>query len=319
MLPDGDGIDTLDAVRALHPDMPVIVLSAQNTLDTAVRASGTGAFEYFPKPFDIDELARTVRQAVGAQAQAAERERRRGRRSGAAAGRTQRADAGGLPDDHPGAAQRSDRADPGRIGHRQGTGRRGDPPAGPPRQRAVRRGQHCGDPRRADRKRAVRPREGRLHRRGRAPHRQVRAGRRRHAVPRRNRRHADAGADPAAARAAIGQHPPGRRTRGSPRRCPHRRGDQPRSRTADRRRPVPRGSVLPDQRGADQPAAAARAARRCRGAGPALPPACRRRGPAAPPADRRRRRAACPPALARQCPRAQESASTGWRCWRARI
>jgi two-component system, NtrC family, nitrogen regulation response regulator GlnG len=68
MLPDGDGIATLDAVRAQHPAMPVIILSAQNTLDTAVRASGTGAFEYFPKPFDIDELARTVRQAVGASA-----------------------------------------------------------------------------------------------------------------------------------------------------------------------------------------------------------------------------------------------------------
>jgi two-component system nitrogen regulation response regulator GlnG len=52
-------------VRALAPDMPVVILSAQNTLDTAVRASDTGAFEYFPKPFDIDELARTVRQAVG--------------------------------------------------------------------------------------------------------------------------------------------------------------------------------------------------------------------------------------------------------------
>ena len=70
MLPDGDGIATLDAVRAQHPAMPVIILSAQNTLDTAVRASGTGAFEYFPKPFDIDELARTVRQAVGASAAA---------------------------------------------------------------------------------------------------------------------------------------------------------------------------------------------------------------------------------------------------------
>jgi len=66
MLTDGDGIESLPAVRALHPDMPVIILSAQNTLDTAVRASDTGAFEYFPKPFDIDELARTVRQAVGA-------------------------------------------------------------------------------------------------------------------------------------------------------------------------------------------------------------------------------------------------------------
>jgi two-component system, NtrC family, nitrogen regulation response regulator GlnG len=74
VLPDGDGIASLDKVRSQHPGLPVIILSAQNTLDTAVRASGTGAFEYFPKPFDIDELARTVRQAVGksAQAQAAE-------------------------------------------------------------------------------------------------------------------------------------------------------------------------------------------------------------------------------------------------------
>lgn len=65
ILTDGDGIETIGAVRSAAPDMPVIILSAQNTLDTAVRASDTGAFEYFPKPFDIDELARTVRQAVG--------------------------------------------------------------------------------------------------------------------------------------------------------------------------------------------------------------------------------------------------------------
>ncbi|MFT4026539.1 MAG: sigma-54 dependent transcriptional regulator [Novosphingobium sp.] len=66
VLADGDGIETLGAVRALHPKLPIIILSAQNTLDTAVRASDTGAFEYFPKPFDIDELARTVHQAIGA-------------------------------------------------------------------------------------------------------------------------------------------------------------------------------------------------------------------------------------------------------------
>ena len=66
MLVDGDGIDTLDRVQAAYPALPVIILSAQNTLDTAVRASDTGAFEYFPKPFDIDELVRTVRQAAGA-------------------------------------------------------------------------------------------------------------------------------------------------------------------------------------------------------------------------------------------------------------
>ncbi len=65
MLTDGDGIESLGRVRERFPKLPIIILSAQNTLDTAVRASDTGAFEYFPKPFDIDELARTVRQAIG--------------------------------------------------------------------------------------------------------------------------------------------------------------------------------------------------------------------------------------------------------------
>ena len=64
VLADGDGIETLGAVQRAHPSMPIIILSAQNTLDTAVRATGTGAFEYFPKPFDLDELVRAVQQAA---------------------------------------------------------------------------------------------------------------------------------------------------------------------------------------------------------------------------------------------------------------
>ena len=64
VLVDGDGIAPPDAVRNIDADMPVIVLSAQNTLDTAVRASETQAFEYFPKPFDLDELVRAVKQAA---------------------------------------------------------------------------------------------------------------------------------------------------------------------------------------------------------------------------------------------------------------
>lgn len=64
MLEDGDGLQSLGAVRNTAPDMPVIVLSAQNTLDTAVRASDNDAFEYFPKPFDLDELVRAVKQAA---------------------------------------------------------------------------------------------------------------------------------------------------------------------------------------------------------------------------------------------------------------
>ena len=66
VLTDGDGIATLPDVHRAYPDMPVIILSAQNTLDTAVRATDTGAFEYFPKPFDLDELVRAVCQAADA-------------------------------------------------------------------------------------------------------------------------------------------------------------------------------------------------------------------------------------------------------------
>ncbi|QDM39922.1 sigma-54 dependent transcriptional regulator [Altererythrobacter sp. TH136] len=65
VLTDGDGIASLARVRQAHPDLPVIVLSAQNTLDTAVRATEIAAFEYFPKPFDLEELVRAVVQAAG--------------------------------------------------------------------------------------------------------------------------------------------------------------------------------------------------------------------------------------------------------------
>ncbi len=67
-LADGDGLEGLDAIAKSHPDMPVIVLSALNTLDTAVRASDANAFEYFPKPFDLDELVRAVKHAFDSKA-----------------------------------------------------------------------------------------------------------------------------------------------------------------------------------------------------------------------------------------------------------
>ena len=64
MLPDGNGLDAIRDVHASHPALPVIVLSAQNTLSTAVRANEVGAFDYLPKPFDLDELARAVKSAL---------------------------------------------------------------------------------------------------------------------------------------------------------------------------------------------------------------------------------------------------------------
>ena len=66
ILPDGNGLDLVPEMLADHPRMPVIVLSAQNTLATAVRATEQGAFEYLPKPFDLGELSRAVADALTA-------------------------------------------------------------------------------------------------------------------------------------------------------------------------------------------------------------------------------------------------------------
>jgi two-component system, NtrC family, nitrogen regulation response regulator GlnG len=64
VLKDSDGLATLADVKANYPDMPVIVISAQNSLETAVRASEIDAFEYFPKPFDLNELVVAVKQGI---------------------------------------------------------------------------------------------------------------------------------------------------------------------------------------------------------------------------------------------------------------
>jgi two-component system nitrogen regulation response regulator GlnG len=66
ILPDGNGLDLVPEMLGANPGMPVIVLSAQNTLATAVRATEQGAFEYLPKPFDLGELARAVADALSA-------------------------------------------------------------------------------------------------------------------------------------------------------------------------------------------------------------------------------------------------------------
>jgi len=64
MLPDADALDVLPRIRALRPEMPIIVVSARNTLMTAVRATEAGAFDYLPKPFDLDRLTSAVAAAL---------------------------------------------------------------------------------------------------------------------------------------------------------------------------------------------------------------------------------------------------------------
>ena len=64
MMPDGDGLELLARLRDARPDLPVIVMSARGTLMTAIRAGERGAYEYLPKPFDLDELTNAARRAL---------------------------------------------------------------------------------------------------------------------------------------------------------------------------------------------------------------------------------------------------------------
>jgi two-component system, NtrC family, nitrogen regulation response regulator GlnG len=63
-MPDENGLDLIPRIKKLRPNLRVIVMSAQNTLLTAVRATERGAFEYLPKPFDLRELVAAVERAL---------------------------------------------------------------------------------------------------------------------------------------------------------------------------------------------------------------------------------------------------------------
>ncbi len=64
VMPDENGLDLIPRIHKMRPDLRIIVMSAQNTLLTAVKATERGAFEYLPKPFDLDELVAIVRRAL---------------------------------------------------------------------------------------------------------------------------------------------------------------------------------------------------------------------------------------------------------------
>ena len=59
-LPDGDALDILPKLQKMMPQLKIIVMSARTTLLTAMRAEKKGAFDYLPKPFDLDELLNLV-------------------------------------------------------------------------------------------------------------------------------------------------------------------------------------------------------------------------------------------------------------------
>ena len=64
VLPDENAFDVLPRIKKIRPLLPVIVMSAQNTIMTAIRSTELGAYDYLPKPFDLSALVQTVSRAL---------------------------------------------------------------------------------------------------------------------------------------------------------------------------------------------------------------------------------------------------------------
>src|SRR6516164_8550580 len=148
VMPDENAFDLLPRIKKLRPELPVIIMSAQNTFMTAVRASERGAYEYLPKPFDLKELIGIVGRAL---AEPKERTRPSAK-----------------PDEFesiPLVGRSPAMQEIYRVRDRQRAGRARAARLRQAPQRSVRGHQHGCDPARPHRIRIVRPREGRVHRR----------------------------------------------------------------------------------------------------------------------------------------------------------
>ncbi|MDX2202787.1 MAG: nitrogen regulation protein NR(I) [Hyphomicrobiaceae bacterium] len=64
VMPDENAFDLIPRIKKLRPELPIIVMSAQNTLMTALTAAEKGAFEYLPKPFDLSQIVSIVGRAL---------------------------------------------------------------------------------------------------------------------------------------------------------------------------------------------------------------------------------------------------------------
>jgi len=64
IMPDGNGLDALPRISKMRPGLPVIVISAQNTIMTAIQAAEAEAFDYLPKPFDLPDLMKRSARAL---------------------------------------------------------------------------------------------------------------------------------------------------------------------------------------------------------------------------------------------------------------
>ena len=64
VMPDGNGLEMLPKISQDRPDLPVIVISAQNTIMTAIQAAEAEAYDYLPKPFDLPDLMKRTAKAL---------------------------------------------------------------------------------------------------------------------------------------------------------------------------------------------------------------------------------------------------------------
>jgi two-component system nitrogen regulation response regulator GlnG len=64
VMPDGNGIEQIPKIGATRPGLPVIVISAQNTIVTAIKAAEAEAYDYLPKPFDLPDLMKRAARAL---------------------------------------------------------------------------------------------------------------------------------------------------------------------------------------------------------------------------------------------------------------
>jgi CheY-like chemotaxis protein len=146
IMPDGNGLETLPQINEKRPGLPVIVISAQNTIMTAIQATEADAYDYLPKPFDLPDLMKRAaraldqkRRATPAPKPSPEIEARRPA-GGPAAGRAHAVDAGALPAGGAGDEHRAAGADHRRKRDRQEPHRPRHPRLFRPPHAALRRG-----------------------------------------------------------------------------------------------------------------------------------------------------------------------------------
>ena len=123
VMPDDNAFDLLPRIKRMRPELPIIVMSAQNTFMTAIRASERGAYEYLPKPFDLRELVAIVGRALAEPKRRRRSPRSAGARRDDADRRPLAGDAGHFPRARAADADGPHRDDFRGVGNRQGAGR----------------------------------------------------------------------------------------------------------------------------------------------------------------------------------------------------